>query len=127
MPDRCIACGVRLQGGDKYVPDISGGVIHFDCCDPEGFVDLETGTPLSRPPEPHIWSDAPAPANAAAFIRDNQDSPVVRLGTRLDGRPFYRLENGALYELDAADVAYLAQQNFRPRLSAAHEGDAYRG
>lgn len=55
--ERCLACDVPLKVGDEYLPDISGGLIHFACCgpEPECFVDLETGEPLPERPEPLIW------------------------------------------------------------------------
>lgn len=55
----CLACDVPLKVGDEYLPDINGGLIHFACCGPEaaGFVDLETGDPLTKKPEPLIWTE----------------------------------------------------------------------
>lgn len=57
MRELCIACAQPLEAGDQYLPDVGGGVLHFACCgpEPECFVDLETGEPLGRTPEPLIW------------------------------------------------------------------------
>ena len=57
MGDHCLACAIAMKPGDPYLDDVSGGVLHFACCGPEleCFVDLETGEPLGRVPEPLIW------------------------------------------------------------------------
>lgn len=57
--ETCLACGKPFKAGDEYLPDISGGEIHFACCgpEPECFVNLDTGEPLKAPPKPLIWED----------------------------------------------------------------------
>ncbi len=57
--ERCIACNKAFAAGDEYLPDINGGAIHFACCgpEPESFVDLKTGEPLTERPLPSIWGE----------------------------------------------------------------------
>lgn len=57
MVDLCIACAEPMKPGDQYLNDIGGGVLHFACCgpEPECYVDLDTGEPLSHIPAPQIW------------------------------------------------------------------------
>ena len=72
--ERCIACAEPFTAGDEYLPDINGGSIHFACCGPEpdGFVNLETGEPLHRPPSALIWeSDQSARRRADAGQNDD--------------------------------------------------------
>lgn len=59
MSEKCIACAKAFQNGDQYLPDISGGFIHMDCCgpEPESFVNLETGDQLAEKPAALIWED----------------------------------------------------------------------
>ncbi len=52
--EHCIACAAPFKDGDKYVPDLSGGNIHFDCCG-NSFCNLETGDPLDEVPPPLVW------------------------------------------------------------------------
>lgn len=57
--ETCIACGVAFVSGDRYLPDNSGGAIHFDCCGPEreSYCNAD-GDPLGPDeaiPEPQIW------------------------------------------------------------------------
>lgn len=57
--DSCLACEVEFKHGDKYLPDIGGGSLHFACLGPEAecYVDLETGVQLDAIPDPLIWDD----------------------------------------------------------------------
>jgi hypothetical protein len=56
--ETCIACDIAFKEGDRVLHDVSGGSLHFDCCSPDSYVNLETGDPLppGDVPEPHIWS-----------------------------------------------------------------------
>lgn len=59
--ERCIACSKPMEPGDRWLPDVSGGPIHFDCCGPEreSFVNAD-GEPLSPGdplPTPMIWEE----------------------------------------------------------------------
>lgn len=61
MSEKCIACDVAMKNGDEYLPDLSGGAIHYACCGPEreSYCNLDTGEPLAdgEPiPAPRIWS-----------------------------------------------------------------------
>jgi hypothetical protein len=63
--ETCIACAIAFVDGDRYLPDNSGGAIHFDCCGPEreSYCNAD-GDPLGPDeaiPEPLIWTaDPPA-------------------------------------------------------------------
>ena len=58
----CMACDEPLKEGDQYLPDVSGGNLHYRCCGPEreNYVkDIGEGTPLGPDdpiPAPRIWS-----------------------------------------------------------------------
>lgn len=64
--ETCIACGVAFVEGDRYLPDNSGGSIHFDCCGPEreSYCNAECAPlgPDEAIPEPLIWSADPRTA-----------------------------------------------------------------
>lgn len=59
----CFARLKPLVDGDRYYLDISGGVLHADCCGPEreSYVkDVGIGEPLGPDdliPEPQVWSE----------------------------------------------------------------------
>lgn len=59
----CIACDLQMIAGQKYYNDVSGGVIHADCCgeDREGYVgsDGESLDPADPLPTPLIWEERP--------------------------------------------------------------------
>jgi hypothetical protein len=56
----CIACAKPMIDGQKYLPDESGGVVHYDCLGPERECYTRNGEPLKDGdpiPEGYIWSD----------------------------------------------------------------------
>ena len=58
--ERCIACGKPFKVGDKYLPDESGGFVHFEALGPERESFTLNGEPLGPDdpiPTPLIWSE----------------------------------------------------------------------
>lgn len=57
--EACFACRVAFRPGDRFYPDVSGGLLHADCCGPEreSYVNGD-GDPLGPDdpiPAPQIW------------------------------------------------------------------------
>lgn len=58
----CLACAEALVEGDEYFPDVSGDVLHAQCCgsERESYVkDVGTGEQLGPNdpiPAPQIWT-----------------------------------------------------------------------
>jgi hypothetical protein len=71
----CIACGKAFAVGDAWLPDASGGAIHFGCCGPEreSYTNAE-GDPLGPDdpiPEPLIWeADPPIEVDCLQYAHD---------------------------------------------------------
>lgn len=64
--ERCIACNEVLKEGDDVYNDVSGGIIHAECCGPdrECYVNLDDGSPIGPDepiPQPWKWSPHPPP------------------------------------------------------------------
>lgn len=57
----CIACQEPMKSGQSYYSDVSGGVIHAECCGPEReSYTKRDGEPLGPGdpiPAPSIWTD----------------------------------------------------------------------
>lgn len=106
--ERCLACDKPMRPGDRYLPDISGGVIHYDALgpEPETYVDLDTGAPLAQKPEPLVWC---AP-HAAPVLTAEMVDELARLRGADDAlRPHYAAQGGfALAMFDAAPLLIAA-------------------
>lgn len=69
--ERCIACAKPFVIGDRYLHDVGGGSLHFECCAEDSYVHLESGEPLQPgepPPVAEIWiGDRVEPIDRAMF------------------------------------------------------------
>lgn len=54
---------------------------------------------------------------AAIFMSDNLLDPVARMGTRPNGKVFYRTVGGILYELDETQIAVLDRFKYKIRMT----------